>query len=64
MRTVGGGEVRGARAGALRRRTQPAVMGYDPTALESAAESSALALRSLGQKSGDLVGSEAASSPP
>ena len=57
MRLSGGGEVRGARRRPAGRRTQSVVMGYDPHALESDAESPALARGRLGQNSGDLVGS-------
>ena len=57
MRLSGGGEVRGARRRPAGRRTQSVVMGYDPHALESDAESPALARGRLGQSSGDLVDS-------
>ena len=57
MRLSGGGEVRGARRRPAGRRTQSVVMGYDPHALESDAESPALARGRLGESSGDLAGS-------
>ena len=57
MRLSGGGEVRGARRRPAGRRTQSVVMGYDPHALESDAESPALARGRLGESSGDLADS-------